>query len=216
MSMSVSALKNKIIQTLRVLPWKLANGDNTYRINYPELNENSVVIDLGGYRGDWAQQINDKYNCAVYVFEPVISYYNIITERFKGNDKVKAFAYGLASSHAEVNIAINEEASSIYDEVNLAGAHEKIVLKPFHEFINEHNIHQIDLLKINIEGAEYELMDYMIEKDLLKLVKNLQIQFHDFLLGDSDARVKKIQEYLKKTHHVTYQFHYVWENWKLN
>ena len=44
------------IQALRVAPWLADNGDKTYRLDY-NLNENSVVFDLGGYEGQWASDI---------------------------------------------------------------------------------------------------------------------------------------------------------------
>ncbi len=39
--------------------WRKANGDGTLRLNYP-LTPDSVVFDLGGYVGDWAQQIHNS------------------------------------------------------------------------------------------------------------------------------------------------------------
>ncbi len=39
--------------------WFTDNGDYTHNINY-ELNENSVVIDLGGYYGLWVDEILKK------------------------------------------------------------------------------------------------------------------------------------------------------------
>ena len=58
------------LQALRVVPWFRDNGDKTLRLNY-ELNEKSVVIDLGGYEGQWAADIFCKYVCSIHVFEPV-------------------------------------------------------------------------------------------------------------------------------------------------
>ena len=41
--------------------WFSDEGDKTHRLNY-NLNEGSFVIDLGGYIGEWSEQIYDKYN----------------------------------------------------------------------------------------------------------------------------------------------------------
>ena len=35
------------------------------RLNYP-LTKESVVFDLGGYKGGWSEKIYDKYQCQVY------------------------------------------------------------------------------------------------------------------------------------------------------
>ena len=42
------------------LSWLQDNGDETLRLDY-ELTPDSMVLDLGGYRGQWASDIFDKY-----------------------------------------------------------------------------------------------------------------------------------------------------------
>ena len=36
----------------------------------------------------------------------------------------------------------------------------------------------VDLIKINIEGGEYELLEAILDNNLAKAFDNLQIQFH--------------------------------------
>ena len=58
-------------------------GDDTLRLNY-NLDKDSIVIDAGGYKGWFAENIYNKYKCNVYVFEPVKEYYDLIVNKFKG------------------------------------------------------------------------------------------------------------------------------------
>ena len=51
-------------------------------------------------------------------------------------------------------------------------------LKSISDFIIEKKIEQVDLLKLNVEGAEYEILDNLISNNLLGKVKTLLIQFH--------------------------------------
>ena len=44
--------------------WFKNDGDNTLRIDY-NLNNTSLVIDLGGYYGEFSQKIYDKYKCNI-------------------------------------------------------------------------------------------------------------------------------------------------------
>jgi hypothetical protein len=55
--------------------WFEDNGDNTHRINY-NLNQDSIVFDLGGYIGEWSDKIQRKYDSKVYIFEPVFKYFS--------------------------------------------------------------------------------------------------------------------------------------------
>ena len=57
-------------------------GDYTLRLNY-NLDKDSIVIDAGGYKGWFAENIYNKYKCNVYVFEPVKEYYDLIVNKFK-------------------------------------------------------------------------------------------------------------------------------------
>ena len=92
---------------------------------------------------------------------------------------------------------------------------EKIYLRSYQSFINEYEIDKISLMKINIEGGEYELLEYLTnQQKFLERIENIQVQFHDFE-SDSKKRMKNIQNILSRTHYLTYQFEFVWENWKL-
>ncbi len=72
----------------------------------------------------------------------------------------------------------------------------------------------VDLMKLNIEGAEFDLLDRLIAKKLHKKVTDIQIQFHK-IDDKSEERRNKIREKLSKTHDCTWNYPFVWENWKL-
>ena len=67
--------------------WFRDKGDEKLRYNYPLLNEKSVIFDLGGYVGDFAYQINKKYGCKVFLFEPHPEFYKQCVKRFAHNKK---------------------------------------------------------------------------------------------------------------------------------
>jgi cellulose biosynthesis protein BcsQ len=81
-------------------------------------------------------------------------------------------------------------------------------------FLQEKDIKRIDLMKINIEGCEYNLLECLIGIGFIKNIKNIQVQFHDFV-EDAEKRMMEIQKNLQKTHYLTYQYPFVWENWEI-
>ena len=202
---------NDLIQHNRVQPWFATNGDQTLRLDY-DLNSGSTVFDIGGYKGEFAADIFCKYNANIYVFEPIKSFFDVIKNKFSHNEKVKSYNFGLAGKDEQMEISMSDNASSIFLKTEET---QTIQLKSIINFIKENNIAQIDLIKINIEGGEYELLESLIENNLIKIFTNIQVQFHDFLLEDGKERMNKIQEHLSKTHQLTYQYEFVWENWKL-
>jgi len=199
------------LQAIRVIPWFKENGDKTHRLNY-DLNEGSIVFDLGGYEGEWAGQIFCLYGSAVYIFEPYETYFENIKSKFLRNKKIAIFQFGLSKNTQTTKLAIADNSSSIFIESeNIV----EIKLVAAKDFLHQHQIATIDLMKINIEGGEYDLLEHLIETGDIKKIKNIQVQFHDFV-PYAQSRMKAIQKNLAKTHELTYQYEFVWENWKLN
>lgn len=193
--------------------WIKQNGDNTLRLDYP-ITETSIVFDLGGYKGDWAQKIYDKYNCNVFVFEPVKSYYENIKQRFCNDNKIKIFPFGIGIENKKTFINIAKDSSSIIN-TNLIGEVEEIHIKSIFDFLYDEKINNVDLIKINIEGAEFELLEDVTKCKKATMFSNIQVQFHQFVL-DSHERREKIRTELSKTHKLTYDFEFIWENWQKN
>lgn len=203
--------KNEDLQTKRVIPWFKIDGDKTLRLNY-KLDSSSVVVDVGGYEGQWSSDIFAKYQCNIHIFEPVKSFFEKIKERFNKNDKIKTYNIGLSNKNNKLSISLLEDSSSLFKQDT---KNEHIEIADASNFFKENNIEHMDLIKINIEGGEYDLLENLIETGYISKIKNIQVQFHDFV-PDAKERMLKIQKRLEKTHHVTYQYEFVWENWEIN
>jgi len=193
--------------------WREDNGDFTLRLDYPELTSNDIVFDLGGYIGQWTSDIFSKYRCNIYVFEIVNKYFNFIQNRFLKNDKITVFPFGLGGVTKDTIVSLSNDSSSIIrNQRNQEKEHVKIVRAS--SFLSEKGIDKIGLIKINIEGAEYDLLEELIESKWIEKIDNIQVQFHDFS-KDSKTRMQNIQDKLSETHHLTYQYPFIWENWKI-
>lgn len=190
--------------------WVRDNGDLTHRLNY-NLNSHSIVIDAGGYKGEWADKINQLYGCKVYIFEPVERYYLQIEERFSDNTDIKVFKKGVSNSNERIRIFDSEDSSSVYWG---EGNSEEIELVNFSTFLSEEGIGSIDLLKVNVEGGEYDLLEGIIDNGEQTRIKNIQVQFHRFV-EDCVERRSKIRKELSKTHSLTYDYEFIWENWQI-
>lgn len=195
--------------------WCLDNGDNTLRINY-DLNENSIVIDAGGYKGDWSEVISKKYDPTIFIFEPIETYYLYLLEKFSNNRKIHIIHGGLAEEDRESIIYHSNDASSIFDEEGTTSnkSSERIKLFSLFKFMKEENIGHIDLLKINIEGGEYDLLEDIINKGISNKISDIQVQFHTFIPLCKE-RKDSIRKDLQKTHLLTYDYEFIWENWEL-
>lgn len=191
--------------------WFADQGDKTLRLNY-NLNKDSIVFDLGGFKGEWSKDIFSRYGCNIFIFEPVSEFEKNIRLKFLKNEKIRIFNFGLAEKTKRTSISICNDASSIY--IKNDSQEEEIILKKASDFFDENSISHIDLMKINIEGGEYDLLEHLIETKYVLLIDNIQVQFHNFLPG-AENRMKRIQKELSKSHSLTFQYKFVWENWKL-
>lgn len=199
--------------TVEVTRWFRDKGDKTLRLDYPELNEESIVFDLGGYKGDFAYAINKKYGCSVYVFEPHPEYYDACIKRFLSNDKVIPFNYGLSDKDGKFLLSDSVDGSSFLNPNHKKKNAIECEVKEIFNVLRQLDISNISLMKINIEGGEYPILLHMISEDKLSLVDNYQIQFHNFI-DNADSLRSKIIEGLLKTHIRTWCYTFVWENWK--
>ena len=189
--------------------WHSDGGDYSLRFNYA-LDSDSLVLDLGGYHGQWTSDLYSRYRCRILVFEPVSKFYEMIKDRFQFNSDIEVYQYGLGGKSRREVIGLGGDGSSLFRNTRES---EEIDIIGVLEWFENRKIREIDLMKINIEGGEYELLERMINTGLIERVDNLQIQFHD-ISKDSESRMTKIQGDLKKTHVPTYQYKFVWENWE--
>ena len=208
---------HKMAHELELKRWFKDRGDKTLRLNY-DLSESSLVVDLGGYMGDFADNIHKKYGCKVLVFEPNPNFFEKCKERFQKNPKVQVFNYGIADVNDDLFLSDAADGSSFFTgdtlDENKTGALCKA--RRYSDIIKELEINEIDLIKINIEGAEFPLIEHIIQQNLVPIVKNFQIQFHCLQNKTLFSRYQKISAKLSETHTQTWCYKGVWENWERN
>ncbi|MCZ6611216.1 MAG: FkbM family methyltransferase [Planctomycetota bacterium] len=190
--------------------WLRDAGDKTLRLHY-DLGPESTVVDIGGYEGQWASDIYAMYRCRIFVFEPVTAYAEAMSCRFAHNDAIRVFPYGLAASTADSEITVNGDASSLF---NHGETREIIKLRDAVQCLRgDLELNEIDLMKLNIEGAEFDLLDRVLGEKYHLAIRNIQVQFHDFV-EDAQQRRSDIRRRLSETHELTYEYYFVWENWR--
>jgi FkbM family methyltransferase len=189
--------------------WHADKGDLTHRLNY-NLTKNSIVLDLGGYEGWFTEQINVKYGSKLFCFEPIKEYALLIDMKFKKFNNIKVFPFAVSNKNGKDIIYFNENSSSTHV---ITEKSQEIECMTLSKIMEDNNINNIDLIKINIEGEEYSLLEDMITNNLHKKCNNIQVQFH-VIVDNYEMRYDYIKYELEKTHRLTYNYPFVWENWE--
>tara|TARA_R100001129_G_scaffold165118_1_gene131597 strand:- start:20900 stop:21580 length:681 start_codon:yes stop_codon:yes gene_type:complete len=214
-------LKKSLIKRYRIY----VLGDNFYRdvkrwfadneqsdMRYDnDLDANSIVFDVGGFQGDFADEISKRYNCAIYIFEPVAEYYEACVARFSGNDKIKCFHFGLGGSEATFTVSVAGDASST-ERGDKSKPSENIRIRPLADVMMELGVENISLIKMNIEGGEYDLMTHVLDRGIVDRVEQFLIQFHNFVPKAIQQR-NRIRDALGRTHQCLWCYEFVWEKW---
>jgi FkbM family methyltransferase len=193
--------------------WFLDRGDQTLRLDY-KLDSSSIVFDVGGYLGDYADDIFRKFGCRIFLFEPVSIFFKESVKRFKGNSAVTCFNYGLSSKSGFFDIVMNDNGSS-FKNSNLKGDKKMAEVRSIIDAVEELGIVKIDLIKINIEGGEFDLLPLIISSGLVKKIRYIQVQFHNFDSTSVDSRLR-IRKMLEKTHTQMWNYEFIWESWELH
>jgi FkbM family methyltransferase len=139
--------------------WINDNGDYTHNITY-DLNENSIIMDLGGHNGLWGQQMIDKYNPNVYIIEPVTSFYEGMVSKFRGNPKVRLLNVGVGVEDKDGIIYMGGDMTS---SKLSNGEQINVKFNSIETILNNFELEFVDLIQINIEGDEYDLLEHMIK-----------------------------------------------------
>lgn len=197
------------IQDVQLRQWYRDDGNHTKNLEH-QLDQDSIVIDLGGYDGQWSSDIFSRYLCSIYVFEAVPAFSEKIQHRFVANPKIKSFPLAGGKDNRIDKIFLDDVGSSLIKK-NAKSVDVEVV--DVAQIFKICNISHCNLLKINIEGGEYEVLPRLISSGLINEIDTLQIQFHNFS-SDSLARMNEIQTELRKTHELIWQYQWIWEKWQ--
>lgn len=191
-------------------PLEFESEDQRY--DYP-LTKDSLVVDCGGFNGDFACRINEKYGCMVLVSEPV--FHEKLYLRVYGNPyiTIDPRAVGGIARKARFGVAGDSTGQfAVRDEnVEVDVMHVSEFLKMA---IGDFGRSEVDLLKLNIEGMEFEVLDHLCGTMDICCVKYLQVQFHQYA-NDLDGRIYHLVRRIQETHDLEWGSNpYLWMSFK--
>ena len=190
------------------------HADNMYHgyVKGMDMNSDSIIIDLGTYKGSTTKFLSDVYKSKIYTFEPMIQFAKEAIEACASHPNITVLQYGLGKGNFDFLMNIADDSTSMIASVNPDTAH-SCSIRDFFEFLTENNITTIDLLHINIEGAEYDLLDYILSNNFQTKIRYLIVQFH-YQSSTNDEKLKRYSDVLQSTHVCKYDYKYVWTKWE--
>ena len=184
------------------------DGGNELLFKYLKLNSNSVIIDGGCYEGEFTKEILIRYGSKVLAFEPLDLKYKKLNVIFKNNKLVKLYKNALFDNNNRIYLSIDGLNSSTVNNNN----NNKILVKAINILDILKKFRRIDLLKLNVEGAEYKILAKLINGHKLKNISNYLIQFHP-IVNSENLRGHIRKSLLKSKYNQIFNYDYVWELW---
>lgn len=136
------------------------------------LSHDGDIVDVGCYTWDWSQFFIGKKR--VIGVDPIENHTPEGAELFQGV---------IGSTDGKSLMNVDDVKSTIIPEyVDLNNALD-VQMVTWKTFCNNYNIDKISVLKINIEGSEYALLDGMTQEDFDK-IDQIAISFHDWLVPE--------------------------------
>lgn len=193
-------------QVLLAKTWLLLRGDERVLRQLP-VGPGDWVLDVGAYRGDFTARMRDR-GALVTAVEPIQEFASALTGRFDGDIAVTVLPVALGDHEGLTTLLLAEDGSSAWVEGDQA---EQVRLVDVATVVGER---RANLLKINAEGAEFDVLERLIETKQIQAVDTLLIQFHRFV-PESRSRRARIRQQLKRTHYCKFNVPWVWEQWIL-
>lgn len=163
------------------------------------LNSGSVIVDVGlGEDISFTQSVIAKYGCKAEGFDPTPRAVAFIDELKP--EKFTLHKFGLAdrSGKAVFNLPTNQQyvSGSVVAAEHLEGQKIDVELVDFTGLLDKIGTRKIDILKMDIEGSEYDVLE---SESFIKNADNIRaicIEFHhrwkEFGVSKTDAAVRRL------------------------
>jgi FkbM family methyltransferase len=145
-----------------------------------------VVVDIGGGIGDYA--IHAAYGnpgATIYAFEPFPSSYQLLIQNLTLNaiDNVIAFQKAIWQRDGQITLDLSSgEPLQISSQENPVTENGTEVIRvnaiSLETLFKIENLSHIDLLKMDCEGAEYEIL-MKTSAETIKKIKRIIMEYHD-------------------------------------
>jgi FkbM family methyltransferase len=192
-----------------------SNGE--YKVLTDFMPKSTVVFGVGANIGDWAKlALSLNKNLELHCFEPSKFTFQQLKQSVPAN--VRCNNYGLSSAECENTLYVFESGSgcnSLYPRHGLEAVGlktqsktETIKLATLDQYCKNSGIHEIDFMKVDVEGHELEVFRGGIEMIRVGKVRTIQFEYGGCNI-DSRTLLKDIFELFND---LNYRFYKIYPN----
>jgi FkbM family methyltransferase len=201
--MRAALLKRKILNAgalwisyIKLIPWLL------------RLNKDSIVLDCGANIGGITLYLSVT-GATIYAFEPDPLAFKILSERCSNKKNITCINTGVWDKKASIKLYRHHEMK--YDEASFTTGSSIIANKKNVDADSSYEIEvidlvnfilqlnkKVDLVKIDIEGAETEILKKIITEDAHSLFNTMYVETHETKIPGQAEELNDIKKQMKE------------------
>ena len=160
-----------------------------------EIKEGSVIIDIGAHIGSFSLfAANYNKDVQVYSYEPSKESYAILVNNVKLNNiaNIRPFNLAVSKIQGEIKFYISEKQTTGHSIAITQGNYVIVNSTTLQHIFTDNNILSCNLLKLDCEGAEYEIL-FNTSREILNRIQNISMEYHDV----PNYTINDLTKYLK-------------------
>ena len=162
---------------------------NEYDVEDFEINTNDTVIDIGAHIGLFSLLVSQLCKTGkILSFEPVSENFDLLVSNLKLNriENILPFNMAVSKNSGRLDLFLNNDQSahSIFSKSSESISAESTSLQ---KIFDENKISSCKLLKLDCEGAEYQIID-SLPSEYLDKIQNIVMEYH---LADTKPELVK-------------------------
>ncbi len=186
----MSLTKKKALRCLAELIgyfFGIYNLDEHLLVN--NFGKSSVIVDLGAGKGEFPEWILREFpyeypTCRIILVEPNPALIQELTKKFESQKQVEILEAAVGNKitdNAKFYLSKSFETNSLNRLLDVDKVGEITVrVVTLRDILSQFYLDKIDLLKIDVEGAEWDIFENFSKHDFER-ISQISVEFHDFL-----------------------------------
>lgn len=185
------------------------NPCNEDRLLDLEVDPGDTVIDGGGFRGDFASDLLNRFPAARIVsFEPDETMSAFMISRFSGDPRVVVCPSAVWSTTTSLSLDPQGIASRVSQDIGDSS----VVVSAVDVLEVLEAYGPVRVMKLNVEGAEYAVLRRLCSVGRIGDIDQLLVQFH--VTRGARCEYRALRRCLASTHLLVWRHPWAWEYWR--
>jgi FkbM family methyltransferase len=202
--MSLASIKRKILNAGAIAISYIKLVPDLFR-----LNKNSIVLDCGANVGHIASLLS-RTGATIIAFEPDPLAYSKLVKRCGNKKNVRCIKKGVWDKDAIISLYLHADSTNdgdasftvgssiVADKINVDTARaNQIEVIDLIAFMKDQE-RKIDLVKLDIEGAEIQILQKIIDTDSYNLFDRMYVETHETKIPSQATDLENIKNELKE------------------